>query len=121
VTAAGFDPCGFYEVAVELWDTHAGDERFRRAAMGRAYYACFHLARLGLERGGRWTAGATNAHERVIAELGRRGRHPLRNRLWQLRQFRQHAEYDLATPFTEAECAQALGVAATLVRLLNTF
>ncbi len=116
-----FDPRDFYAIALALWQAHPHDESYRRVAAGRAYYACFHLARRGLERGGRWSAGAVNVHERVLDELGRRGRRHLRERLRDLRRVRQRAEYDLHVAFSEPDCAEAMRMAAALLRLLDTF
>ena len=85
MTRGGFDPRGFYRVALEVAAAHREDESYRRTAVARAYYACFHLARHGLERGGRWSAGTVNVHERVLQELLSRRRTGIANGLRVLR------------------------------------
>ena len=89
--------------------------------MSRAYYGCFHLARRGLERGGRWTAGTVNTHERVIQELHARRRAGLANGLRALRRLREGADYNLNSPVTETIADEALAKADALSRLLETF
>jgi hypothetical protein len=73
VSSPPFDPRRFLDLA-QVSGTAGQSEEHRRTAMSRAYYACFHLAKQGLERGGRWSAGATNVHERVLSELRSRRR-----------------------------------------------
>ncbi len=115
------DPREFYVVAQELAAFQPQEERHRRSAISRAYYACFHLARAGLERGGRWSAGTVNTYEAVIAELRRRQRFALSERLRALKQHRQQADYDLAQPLDEQLFAKAMEQAASLRQLLETF
>jgi uncharacterized protein (UPF0332 family) len=120
-SSSPFDPAEFYRVASELNATHASDEAYLRTAIGRSYYACFHLARSGLERNGRWTAGTLNAHERVAQELRARGRHAMANGLRSLRRLRERADYDLTEPVGRAIAEQALHQAAALLRVLATY
>lgn len=79
------------------------------------------MARIGLERSGRWTAGTVNVHERVIQELFARRRGALANGLRALRRLRERADYDLATSFDAALADETLAKAAALQRLLDTF
>jgi hypothetical protein len=121
VTEGAFDPRGFYRVALEVAAAHREDESYRRTAVARAYYACFHLARRGLERGGRWSPGTVNVHERVLQELVSRRRTGIANGLRVLRRLREHADYDLARPVDRALADDALTKAAALVGLLDNF
>jgi hypothetical protein len=121
VTPPPFDPQSFLQLARDLSASHGDDEAYRRTAVSRAYYGCFHLARRGLERGGRWAAGTVNAHERVIQELRSRRRDGLANSLRALRRVREYADYDLQTPFTPIITSEALAIAETLGKLLETF
>lgn len=115
-----FDPRRFHDAAV-AWSAADQPEEHLRSAVSRAYYACFHLARLGLERGGRWSAGTVNAHGAVIQELRRRGRQDLAGRLRDLKDLRELADYDLDVPVDGTMCQAALTMATALVRLLDRF
>lgn len=121
VSPGGFDARGFFEVAVALSQQYAEDERYRRTAVSRAYYACFHLAKQGLERSGRWSAGMTNAHERVLAELANRRKYDQRTNLRDLRRLREQADYALDGLFGPELGERALRIATSLMRLLTTF
>ncbi len=118
MSGSRFDPRAFFTLAQSLGTPGHGEEHLR-SAVSRAYYACFHVARLALERGGRWRAGTINAHNSVIAELRRRNRSHLAQRLFSLKQWRELADYELNQPLTEQFCAQALATAAELLRLLD--
>lgn len=118
---APHDPREFYVVAQELAAIAPQRERHRRSAISRAYYACFHLAKAGLERGGRWSAGTANAHDAVINELKRRQRFRLGEDLKALKRYREHADYILDQPVDEQVFAQAMANAAVLRRQLETF
>jgi len=103
VSAAQFDPRAFFTLAQSL-GAPGQQEEHRRSAVSRAYYACFHVARLALERRGRWQAGAVNAHQAVINELRRRNRRHLAVRLAWLKGRREDADYDLGTPLDDQAC-----------------
>lgn len=120
MNAGQFDPRAFFTLAQEL-GAPGQQEEHRRSAVSRGYYACFHVARLGLERAGRWQAGAVNAHNSVVAELHRRNRSHLATRLARLKHLRERADYDLVTPLDERLCGDALNEAAELLRLLDRF
>jgi uncharacterized protein (UPF0332 family) len=120
VSASQFDPRAFFTLAQSLGTTGQPEE-CRRTAVSRAYYACFHVARMALERGGRWQAGTTNSHQTVISELRRRNRRHLSVPLDVLRRLREHADYVLHTPLDERACQEALDKAADLLRLLDRF
>src|SRR5207249_4218525 len=115
-----FDPRAFFALAQSL--SAAGQpEAHYRTAVSRAYYACFRVARLALERGGRWRAGTTNAHQAVINELRRRNRHHLAARLAALKGIGEEADYTLDSPFSEQRCGEAMVTATELLRLLDRF
>ena len=120
MSASSFDPRAFFRLAQAL-GTPGQPEENRRTAVSRAYYACFHLARQGLERGGRWQAGTTNAHQAVIAELRRRNRPHLAVALSKLRLLRERADYALNDPLDEVDTQEALNQAAEILRLLDRF
>ena len=120
MSAGQFDPRSFFRVAQALSGPGQTEENLR-TAISRAYYACFHVARLGLERGGRWQAGQMNAHQAVISELRRRNRRHLAARLDALRQLREYADYALDRPVSDDHCHEAMRAAAELLQLLDTF
>ncbi len=118
MSTALFDPRLFFRLA-EALGTPGQPEENRRTAVSRAYYACFHVARGWLERGGRWHAGSTNAHQAVISELRRRNRWHLGTRLDSLRQLREHADYTLEVPLEEVHVRDALSAATEFLRVLG--
>jgi len=65
LSSSPFDPRAFFRVAQALGAPGQPEEN-RRTAVSRAYYACFHVARMALERSGRWQAGTTNSHQAVL-------------------------------------------------------
>ena len=113
-----FDPHAFFTLAQAL-GLPGQSEAHRRSSVSRAYYACFHVARVALERSSRWQAGTVNAHQTVINELHRRNRSHLAMRLTVLKRRRELADYDLASPLDEHTCDDGLEKAAELLRLLD--
>ena len=111
-----FDPMAFFRLASEL-ASESGSEAKQRAAIGRAYYACHLTARdrlYGLEGRGltstvkkRFGRGAISDHSAVelaIAQnrrIGSSGRAKrLSDRLGQLQEMREMADYKLDTTGT---------------------
>ncbi len=115
-----FDARRFFDLAHTL-SAPGREEASLRTAISRAYYACFHLARQGLERSGRWSAGNVNVHERVLSELRARRRHGIHDSLRALRRLREQADYALDVPVDEQTTEEALKKAEWLMRLLDTF
>lgn len=120
MTQHSFEPSQFFDVAVEL-AAAVSDEKHWRTAIGRAYYACFHVTRRGLERRGRWHAPVVGAHGAVLDELSRRGRWSLRDQLRSLRDLREIADYRLDVMVDAALCRDAIDRADRLLRLLASF
>ena len=86
-----FDPLEFLNVAQEL-AAGGGESRFR-AAVGRAYYALFLLAR---ERTGAYpTTKSQSAHALVLSAVGSRKGFSVANDLNQLKKLRVTADYQL--------------------------
>jgi hypothetical protein len=120
VTGGSFDPVAFYDLSREILSFRT-EESYLRTSVGRAYYACFHLARLALQRKWRWVPPEQGSeHSAVIRELARRGRLPLSHALRDLRYLRDHADYDLDTPVDAARCDRARELADWLVARLRT-
>jgi uncharacterized protein (UPF0332 family) len=106
-------------VALEL--TAIGtEERYLRSAVNRAYYACFHLARLGCERKWSWVPAEYGQHRAVIRELREHRQTFLAGRLSRLLNLREHADYDLARPVDRELSRQALALADELMPRLQT-
>ncbi len=86
-----FDPLEFWNVAQEL--AAAGGESRLRAALGRAYYALFLLAR---ERTGAYPATTRqSAHALVISAVSTHKGFTVANDLNQLKKLRIIADYQL--------------------------
>ena len=96
------------------------DERHFRSAVSRAYYACFHLARLGCRRKWSWQPPETGRHRAVVRKLKEQHQTYLARELLKLLNLREHADYDLDTPVDQARCAEALAIAADLVPRLRS-
>lgn len=119
MTGGPFDPIAFYDLSREILSVKV-EESYLRTSIGRAYYACFHLARLGLLRKWRWVPPEQGSeHSAVIRELARRGRLPLSHALRDLRNLREYADYDLGTPVDAAHCERARELADWLVARLK--
>lgn len=86
-----FDPLGFLKVAQDL--ASVGGEAQLRAAVGRAYYALFLLAR---GRTGAYpTSKNQSAHSVVISAVGASRGFAVANELNQLKKLRITADYEL--------------------------
>ena len=114
-----FDPSDFYDLAVALPSLDAREASLR-TAISRAYYACFHLARLGCQRKWSWTPPPFGEHRSVIRKLREQRVLQLAAALQTLLDLREHADYDLATPIDAATCNHALDLAAGLVPRLRS-
>jgi hypothetical protein len=118
VTAAPFPPAAFYDVARTLLSDHDG-EAFLRTAIGRSYYACHHVARLGCERKWSWSPPEYGAHRAVIRKLRDQRQPYLAQQLDALLRLREWADYDLETPVDRLVCQRALSLAAWLLPRLQ--
>lgn len=117
--APPFDPVGFFEAAQDLLSL-GRDERYLRSAISRAYYACFHMARLGCRRKWLWQPPETGQHRAVVRKLREQHQTFLARELLKLPNLREHADYDLDTPVDQALCDGALALAADLVPRLRS-
>jgi hypothetical protein len=119
VSPTPLNPEVFYQVARDL-AARGRDEGEWRTAIGRAYYACYHLARLGCRRKWSWSPPEQGRHRAVVRKLRQHHQHYLADHLSQLLNLREHADYDLDTPVDRALCDGALALAAALVPRLRS-
>jgi hypothetical protein len=88
MTTAPFDPLLFLDLADEL--SAAGDEAHLRAAVGRAYYALFLLARTKVG-----ITGTNDVHKRVRQALKKRGLRSAADQLGAFSRLRGVADYQM--------------------------
>lgn len=104
--------------AVELAAESAGrSEIWRRAAISRLYYACFHLVGRAVHYD---TTRPGNSHERLLEVLNERGGEAprLRNRLKQLLRSRVTADYYLGRDVERQAVFTAISDARAVHKLL---
>jgi hypothetical protein len=122
VTAQPFDPVGFYRVALAIFagTPEESDEAYLRTVISRAYYACFHLARLGCARKWSWRPPETGQHRAVIRKLREHRQLYAARQLDALLSLRERADYDLNATIDRLVCHQALDLAGWLVPRLRS-
>lgn len=113
----------FLRVAKDLASAPDADEATRRTAIGRAYYACFNLARLYLVAANRmpplqrrdvheyvWQqfSSSLNALELKVGQTG-----------FRLRSYRNRADYDRMFPNLARDIDNMMGQAEQLVDTLD--
>lgn len=111
-----------YSSSKELDLAHAifeakGGETYRRAAVSRAYFACFSESRLqGFEAGSK----SRNHHAQVIAAVSAHGLYDIAFSLRQMKKMRERADYDHSQPFQPSDALEGLHQAQNLHRALRT-
>jgi uncharacterized protein (UPF0332 family) len=126
VSEPPFDPATFLDVARSLVVTNAG-EAFRRSAISRAYYACYHLALIALRRKWSWSEPDYGRHRAVIRTLADSQRTiPLRRfpqstaaKLEALLEMRERADYVTHVTIAESDQLEAIDLAEELARRLK--
>ena len=93
-----------------------------RTAIGRAYYAAFHVARQLLEDLKFRVPHADRAHKYLALRLSNAGDPAIQlagSDLDQLRSERNHADYDLRMPLARAVAATRIQLAEKIIRVLD--
>lgn len=122
MTAQPFDPVGFYRVALAIVAGTTGepDEAHLRTAISRAYYGCFHLARLGCARKWSWLPPEAGQHRAVIRKLREHRQLYVARQLDALLSLRERADYDLNATIDRLACHQVLELAGWPVPRLRS-
>jgi uncharacterized protein (UPF0332 family) len=118
VTSGAYDPVGFFHIAQRL-QTLGNDEGYRRTAVSRAYYACFHVALAACVRKWSWAPPDFGQHRGVAGKLREQRQPLLSKQLLALLDLRERADYDLDAPIDELTCREALDLAAWLLPRLQ--
>jgi uncharacterized protein (UPF0332 family) len=108
-----FDPVDFYHLASKL-HTDASDESALRSSVSRAYYAAFLWAR---EKAGVTSQGG-NIHEKVINHYQLKKK-SISNRLADLRQRHNDADYNLKKRVTNRNSGEALRLSKKIMEDLG--
>lgn len=114
-----FDPSNFFALATAIL-SHSQDESYLRTSLSRAYYACFHLARLGCGRKWSWSPPDYGQHRAVLRKLRDQRYLSLAMQLERLLELRERADYDLDMHVDDALCQKGLDIAKWLVPRLQS-
>lgn len=110
----------FLPVATRL--AAASTEADWRTAVGRAYYAAFHVARRLFTDLRFLVPRADRAHQYLVFRLSNCGEPPVEQAgrdLETLRRLRNRADYDESPPLTQAQAAAAVRLADDIIRVLD--
>lgn len=113
-----FDGREFLRLAVELLSLE-GDEAAARSAVGRAYYAVYHVGRRRVEMSGGALSRGPAGHMQLAQLLGRESV-ALAQDLERLRKLRNSADYDALLSTDPAEVASiAVDLASEIIRAID--
>lgn len=120
-----FDPQHFFSLATQLIDdSDYNDEARCRTSISRAYYAAHLVSKKKLEEIGitftvEKEEDKAKIHQKVIVSLGGKNK-GVGDMLWDLRQGRNEADYDLNKQFTKYGVKLLMAIAEDVINEVNS-